>query len=509
MFSLKDDNLTSAEKASLRLHVCDTPYDFSAAPLPTSLHDYTFADDLDWSGLTSRTLYLSLPENNAATGKPTITGPGTDPNKVGSTLTAAKGDIADTDGVPTALSYQWVRVDGSDETDIDGATSSSYTLALEDTGLKVKVKASFTDNLNSEETRTSDAYPSSATIVGLPAITIAPGQAKATGKLDFVHYTLTRAGATTAAQTVTVTLDPPAGNDWNIPNAKLSHDVTFEAGSATAALSIKLGDSGFRNIGFSDSATTGGTLTARIGAVSGFDNRDTAEVEVVVVTGPAWVFRLTETAYSFAEDGGAQTVTVEARATSPDIPSPTGTTSSNAHLLFAIVAKAGTATAADYATLSVQRSFAKSAFSADADSHLRAEINVTFTPTDDTLVEPHETLTLELEKPIGLPLALVKVQAPDGTKGAKANYPVTIKDDDTGLLSMAVTSTPTLMASGVNRKLKCPLFRILKCPLVDKEMAVSIILCISPYLATVPVSLQAHVPTTLPCASLSTGNSPP
>ena len=61
----------------------------------------------------------------------------------------------------------------------------------------------------------------------------------------------------------------------------------------------------------------------------------------------------------------------------------------------------------------------------------------------------------------------------------------------------------------VNRKLKCPLFRILKCPLVDKEMAVSIILCISPYLATVSVSLQAHVPTTLPCASLSTGNSPP
>ena len=61
----------------------------------------------------------------------------------------------------------------------------------------------------------------------------------------------------------------------------------------------------------------------------------------------------------------------------------------------------------------------------------------------------------------------------------------------------------------VNRKLKCPLFRMLKCPLVDKEMAVSIILCISPYLATVPVSLQAHVPTTPPCASLSTGNSPP
>ena len=157
-------NLTAAEKTALKLHVCDAAFDFSAATLDTATHTYTFTADLDWSGLSSRTLYLSLPANNAATGKPTITGPGTDPNKVGSTLTAAKGDIADTDGVPATLGYQWVRVDGSDETDIDGATSSTYTLALDDTGLKVKVKASFTDNLNSEETRTSDAYPSSATI---------------------------------------------------------------------------------------------------------------------------------------------------------------------------------------------------------------------------------------------------------------------------------------------------------------------------------------------------------
>ena len=40
------------------------------------------------------------------------------------------------------------------------------------------------------------------------------------------------------------------------------------------------------------------------------------------------------------------------------------------------------------------------------------------------------------------------VQAPDGTIGGEADYPVTIKDDDTGLLSMAVTSAPSLMATG-------------------------------------------------------------
>ncbi len=58
----------------------------------------------------------------------------------------------------------------------------------------------------------------------------------------------------------------------------------------------------------------------------------------------------------------------------------------------------------------------------------------------------------------------------------------------------------------VNRKLKCPLFRILKCLLVDKEMAVSVIMCLSSFQPTVAVSLPAPVPTTRPCASLSTGN---
>ena len=81
--------------------------------------------------------------------------------------------------------------------------------------------------------------------------------------------------------------------------------------------------------------------------------------------------------------------------------------------------------------------------------------------------------------------------------------------DSDGVLGAPRVWEELQYAGIVNRKLKCPLFRILKCPLVDKEIAVSIILCISPYLATVPVSLQAHVPTTLPCASLSTGNSPP
>ena len=111
-FSLEDGDasLTTAEKAALRLHVCDTAYDFSAATLNSGPRSYSWADTLDWSSISSRTLYLSLPANTAATGTPTITAPDTDPTTVGSTLTATTGDIADLDGLPGTFTYQWSRV---------------------------------------------------------------------------------------------------------------------------------------------------------------------------------------------------------------------------------------------------------------------------------------------------------------------------------------------------------------------------------------------------------------
>ncbi|MYG27297.1 MAG: hypothetical protein F4213_14945, partial [Boseongicola sp. SB0677_bin_26] len=109
--------------------------------------------------------------NSAATGKPTISGIAT----VGKTLTAAKGTIADADGVTKAdngdagyaYTYQWVRVDSDgtgNPTDISGATSKTYVLAATDAGKKVKVKVGFQDDLDNAETRTSDAFPSTGTV---------------------------------------------------------------------------------------------------------------------------------------------------------------------------------------------------------------------------------------------------------------------------------------------------------------------------------------------------------
>ena len=53
--------LRAEERAALRLHVCDTPYDFSAGRIDNGVTN-TWDDDLDWSSYSSRTLYLSLPE---------------------------------------------------------------------------------------------------------------------------------------------------------------------------------------------------------------------------------------------------------------------------------------------------------------------------------------------------------------------------------------------------------------------------------------------------------------
>ena len=101
---------------------------------------------------------LSLVNNNTATGKPTIRGMAL----VAQTLTASTTGIMDDDGLTgVSYSYQWIRVDGSDEDDISGATSRTYRLVDADEGKKIKVEVSFTDEVGYDEIRKSDAYPSS------------------------------------------------------------------------------------------------------------------------------------------------------------------------------------------------------------------------------------------------------------------------------------------------------------------------------------------------------------
>ena len=113
-------------------------------------------------------------EGRDASGQPGITGT----PQVGQTLTATDVDMADDDNLPsgvfpTGYSFQWVRVNSSNvETDISGATSSTYVPVAADVGNTIKVKASFTDGGGAEESLASDTYPAR----GYPTPVIGPAK---------------------------------------------------------------------------------------------------------------------------------------------------------------------------------------------------------------------------------------------------------------------------------------------------------------------------------------------
>ena len=92
--------------------------------------------------------------NTPASGPPTISGT----VQVGQTLAASTMDITDPDGLTTSYGFhQWIANDGTSDSDIAGATASTYTLVPRDVGKTIKVKVSFTDDRGNEETLTSDA----------------------------------------------------------------------------------------------------------------------------------------------------------------------------------------------------------------------------------------------------------------------------------------------------------------------------------------------------------------
>ena len=116
----------------------------------------TFTDDADNNEtLTSAaTAAVASKPNTPATGLPTISGT----VQVDETLTADTSGISDADGLTNvSYSYQWIRNDGTNDSDMGGQTGSTYTLVSADEGKAIKVRVSFTDDAGNEETLTSAA----------------------------------------------------------------------------------------------------------------------------------------------------------------------------------------------------------------------------------------------------------------------------------------------------------------------------------------------------------------
>ena len=114
----------------------------------------SFADtDRFAESLTSApTASVEMPTNVPASGAPTITGR----LVVRDILTADTSGIQDANGMGDAIFiYQWIRNDGSADTDIENATGPTYELSDADLGKTIKVRVSFNDRNGFAESLTS------------------------------------------------------------------------------------------------------------------------------------------------------------------------------------------------------------------------------------------------------------------------------------------------------------------------------------------------------------------
>ena len=259
-------------------------------------------------------------ENTPATGAPTISGA----VQVGQTLTASTLGIADTDGLTNAsYSHQWIGNDGTSDSDIAGASASTYTLVDEDSGKTIKVRVTFTDDGGNDETLTSAptgavAPKPNTQATGTPTIngTAQVGETLTTDTsgiedddgLDAVTFNFqwlagnahiggaTRSSYTTAEADeglviqVRVTFTDNGGNDEILTSP------------ATAAVTPKPNTPATGQPSITGTAQVGETLTAETSGISDTDGLDDASFAYQWLAGGADIHGATGSTYTLTED---------------------------------------------------------------------------------------------------------------------------------------------------------------------------------------------------------------
>ena len=213
----------------------------------------SFTDDATNSQtLTSAATPPVTPPNTPATGAPTISGTA----QVGETLTADTSGITDAEGLTNvSYSYQWIANDGTTDTDIQDATDSTYTLTDSDEGKAIKVKVSFTDDADHEETLTSAATAAVAAKPNSPA-TGAP----------------TIDGTAQVGETLTALANGITDEDglddvsysyqWVSNDGTTDTDISGQTGSTYTLVSADGGKTIKVRVGFTDDANNSETLTS-------------------------------------------------------------------------------------------------------------------------------------------------------------------------------------------------------------------------------------------------------
>ena len=191
-------------------------------------------------------------QNSPATGAPTISGTA----QVGETLTADTSGITDSDGLTSvSYSYQWISNDGTSDTEITGATDSTYTLVAADEGKTIKVKVTFTDDADNDESLTSDA---TATVTARP-------NSPATGTLDIAG--MAQVGGTLTADTTGIADSDGLTHvsysyQWIRNDGTSDADITGATDSTYTLVSADEGSTVKVRVSFTDDADNDETLTS-------------------------------------------------------------------------------------------------------------------------------------------------------------------------------------------------------------------------------------------------------
>ena len=294
----------------------------------------TFTDDADHEEtLTSAaTAAVAARPNTPATGAPTISGTA----QVDETLTADVSSIADVDGLTNvSYSYQWIRNDGTNDSDIGGQTGSTYTLVSADEGKTIKVRVSFTDDADNNETLTSAATAAVAPrpntpATGLPTISgtvqvdetltaDTSGISDADGLTNVSYsYQWIRNDGTNDSD-----MGGQTGSTYTLVSAdegktiKVRVSFTDDAGNeetltsaATAAVAARPNTSATGLPTISGTAQVGKTLTANISGMADEDGLDNAEFSYQWLANDADIQNATDSTYTLTDDDVGKTIKV-------------------------------------------------------------------------------------------------------------------------------------------------------------------------------------------------------
>ena len=191
--------------------------------------------------------------NDVPAGVPTISGTA----RVGETLIASATEISDADGLTdAAFAWQWVRIDGKDETDITGATSITYVPVIADLDDELKVEVSFTDDDDTDEGPFSSAATAAVaaktsrqvtrTNATLSALSLSPGtlsplfSAAVTSYTASVGYAVSRVTVSPTKNQASATIAYLDGSDDALTDADTSSTGSFEVDLSVGANVIKV-----------------------------------------------------------------------------------------------------------------------------------------------------------------------------------------------------------------------------------------------------------------------------